>query len=137
MARTLPSLAAAIVLLASPAFAESPETASQTAIAGQIAAFQAEDGDLAYSYAAPSVRRFFPNQNAFMNMVRSGYQPVYDPSGYSFGRFAESNGQLFQEVLVTGPKGKDWVALYTLEVQDDGSVLITGCRLVADNSRSI
>ena len=137
MARTLPSLVAAVALLAVPAFADSPEDASRTAIAGQIAAFQAEDGDTAYSYAAPSVRRFFPNKNAFMNMVRSGYEPVYDPTGYSFGRFAERNGQLYQEVLITGPKGKDWVALYTLEMQDDGSVLITGCRLVADDTRSI
>ena len=131
-------LLAAALGVATPALAESSNlSAAQQAIAGQIAAFKAKDGAKAYSYAAPNVKRFFPSTDAFMSMVRSGYQPVFDPQDYSFGRVNEADGTIYQEVYVTGPRGKDWVALYTLEVQGDGTWLITSCRIAEHNATSI
>ena len=123
--------------LATPAVAQSTETLSHDAIAGQIEAFRAENGELAYSYAAPRVKRFFPSSSAFMAMVRHGYMPVYAPQSYSFGRHGERNGTLFQEVLITGPEGKEWAALYTLEEQGDGTVLITSVRLLRSGLKAI
>ena len=120
-----------------PAAAQSPEASSHSAIAGQIEAFRAQDGERAYSYAAPGVKRFFRNPNAFMSMVRSGYKPVYAPRDYTFGRFGERDGQVLQEVLITGPEGKEWAALYTLEAQDDGSMLITSVRLAPSSAEAI
>ena len=46
---------------------------------GAAKAFQAGDGELAYSYAAPNVKRIFPTVETFMGMVESGYQPVRKP----------------------------------------------------------
>ena len=139
MAKTLPALALALTVLSAPAFAQSVDTqsASRTVISSQIDAFRAEDGARAYSFAAPNVKRFVRTPEAFMGMVRKGYEPVYNPRSYTFGRFLARDSQLFQEVLITGPKGKEWVALYTLQVQADGSVLITSCRLAAHDARSI
>ena len=134
--------AAAALLVAAPlavstATAQSPEALSHSAIAGQIEAFRARDGERAYSYAAPGVKRFFRSPSAFMTMVQNGYKPVYAPRDYAFGRFGEKNGQVLQEVLITGPEGKEWAALYTLEAQDDGSMLITSVRLVRAEAAAI
>ena len=134
MVKLLPStIAAAFLAFASPAVADDANTATDTqrVIASQIAAFKANDGATAYSHAAPNVQRFFPNTEAFMSMVRSGYKPVYNPRNYTFGRFNSRDGKLFQEVLITGPQGKEWIALYTLERQADGSLKITSCQLAA------
>ena len=139
MRKGILSLVSALVVFgATSAYAEGRhESAAQQTISGQIAAFKAQDGAKAFSYAAPNVKRFFPTTDAFMRMVKSGYQPVYNPRQFSFGRYGEKGGSIFQEVLVTGPAGKEWVALYTLEVQADGSLLITSCRLAKHDALSI
>jgi hypothetical protein len=99
-------------------------------IEGQIDAFRRDDAAAAYSFAAPAIRRLFPNAELFMEMVRRGYQPVYRPQGVVFGSLRESEGALLQEVRLVGPDSQDYLAVYTLERQPDGSLSITGCRVV-------
>lgn len=128
-------LAASLLALAPlvPAIAENlndgDSAAIQSVIESQIQAFRADDGEAAYSYAAPSIKRMFPSPDIFMSMVRQGYQPVYRPRSYAFSPTREVNGVIFQEVAVIGPKGQPWTALYTLERQSDGMWKITGCQL--------
>jgi hypothetical protein len=111
--------------------------AAQGSIDGQLKAFQAGDGAAAYSFAAPNVKRIFPTVDVFMGMVASGYQPVHKPRSYSFGKAEEmSPTSIAQQVLLVGPDGKDYEALYTLELQPDGKYLITGVSLRASNSLS-
>ena len=131
------ALFVAAPLAVSTAAAQSTETLSHQTIAGQIEAFRARDGERAYSYAAPGVKRYFRSPSAFMTMVQRGYKPVYAPRDYAFGRFGEKDGQVIQEVLITGPEGKEWAALYTLEEQGDGSMLITSVRLVRAQAAAI
>ncbi len=65
-----------------------------------------------------------------MGMVTRGYQPVWKPQAYRFGKSAEiDDRQIAQQVLVTGPDGKEYEAVYTLRRQDDGSYKINGVRL--------
>src|SRR5215212_3591118 len=54
-------------------------------ISDQIAAFKANNGERALSFAAPSIRTAFPTADVFMAMVRGGYAPVYRPSQVTFG----------------------------------------------------
>ena len=125
-------LAAAAVLLAAPAMAQTQDeiTAAQSAIAGQMEAFLADDGAAAYSYAAPNIRRLFPTVDGFKGMVDSGYQPVRRPSSYAFGKSIPlGTGDFLQEVLITGPDGKGWRALYRMQLQPDGSWKIAGVSL--------
>ncbi len=128
-------IAASVLVFAPlfPAFAENlgdgDSAAIQSVIEGQIQAFRADDGEAAYSYAAPSIKRMFPNPDIFMSMVRQGYQPVFRPRSYAFSPTREVNGVILQEVAVIGPKGQPWTALYTLERQADGMWKITGCQL--------
>ena len=68
-------------------------------------------------------------------MVTSGYQPVYKPRNYAFGKVRElSTTSIVQQVLVVGPDGRDYEAIYTLEMQPDGNFRITGVSLRASNS---
>ena len=124
--------------LALPALSGEAEVRSaQSAIDGQLRALLADDGEAAYRFAAPNVKRIFPTVDAFMGMVTNGYAPVRRPKAYAFGKVQETSPtSIIQQVLIVGPDGKDYEAVYTLELQPDGSHLITGCSLRASNSVS-
>jgi hypothetical protein len=132
------ALLAAFMLVQGVAYAGDAEIkAAQGAIAAQMKAFQAGDGELAYSYAAPSIKRIFPSVDIFMGMVESAYQPVRNPRSFSFGKVQEMGAtSIVQQVLLTGPDGKEYEAIYTLELQPDGAYRITGVSLKASNALS-
>jgi len=126
-------------LVAGQALAGDAEVKSaQATIEAQLKAFQADDAAGAYALAAPSIKRIFPTVEAFMSMVESGYMPVRRPRSYSFGKSQEMGpAAIAQQVLLVGPDGKDYEAVYTLELQPDGNYRITGCSLSASNALSI
>ena len=126
------------LIFSTAAFAGDAEIkAAQGTIEAQLKAFQAGDGELAYSYAAPNIKRIFPTVEIFMGMVESGYQPVRNPSNFSFGKVQETSAtSIVQQVVILGPDGKDYEAIYTLELQPDGTYRITGVSLKASNSLS-
>lgn len=106
-------------------------------ISNQIDAFRRDDGAAAYSYASPTIQGLFPSVDRFMAMVRSGYQPVYRPRSVTFGPTVETPRGPEQRVFVTGPDGRNWVAVYSLQKQPDGSWRINGCVLIEDTGESI
>jgi hypothetical protein len=99
-------------------------------IEGQIAAFRREDGAAAFAYASPGIQSRFGDVETFMDMVRTGYAPVYHPREVEFRRLQVHDGLPIQEVLVVGPDGQPVTALYFMERQPDGSWRISGCTLV-------
>ncbi len=125
-------------LLLGSAFAGDAEIKSaQSTIDAQLKAFSRGDNAAAYGYAAPSIQRIFPTVDSFMSMVTGAYQPVYKPRSYSFGKVEEMGAsQIIQQVLVVGPDGKDYEAVYTLELQPDGQYKIVGVSLRASNTLS-
>lgn len=138
MRRMILSLAAMFLLAAPMARAGDAEVkAAQSVIESQLQAFRDDDAARAYSYAAPSIKRIFPTKEAFMSMVTNGYPPVHRAQSHAFGKVEETGASsIMQQVLIVGPDGKDYEAVYTLERQPDGSYLITGCSLRASNSLS-
>ncbi len=125
------ALVAATLLLLTPARADDA-AAAQSVIESQIQAFLADDMSTAYSFAAPSIKRMYPDESRFFDMVKRGYQPVYRPGNFAFGRskLAPDGSGLIQEVLIQGPDGQDWTALYSLERQPDGSFKINGVQMI-------
>ncbi len=138
----MPRLNTALVFLAglamAPAAAGEAEIAgARGAIDGQLKAFLADDGSGAYAFAAPNITRMFPTVEAFMGMVEGTYMPVRRPQNYAFGKSQElSATSIIQQVLLVGPDGKNYEAVYTLELQPDGIWRITGCSLRASNALS-
>ncbi|MFN4142503.1 DUF4864 domain-containing protein [Aestuariivirga sp.] len=125
------SLLALVLLLAPPARADtlSPQDKAAFAevITGQIEAFRADDGPRAYAFAAPSIKRIFPDPELFMKMVRNGYMPVYRPQSFRFGDATfGASGRPTQRVSLVGPDGLSYEAIYTMERQPDGTWLING-----------
>lgn len=114
----------------SAAQAEEPIDTAQGIIQNQIDAFLNDDAKTAYSFASPSIRGKFATEEAFFDMVKKGYAPVYRPGNFAFGRSKVTGEMVVQEVLISGPDGKDWTALYQLLKQPDGSYKINGVHIV-------
>lgn len=126
----VPALLATLLLAAPAAAGEAEVKSAQSSIEAQINAFLKGDNAAAYSYAAPNIKRIFPDVDRFMGMVQNGYQPVWKPRNYAFGKVEEiSPSSIVQQVLLVGPDGKDYEAIYTLELQEDGTFRITGVSL--------
>jgi uncharacterized protein DUF4864 len=62
--------------------------------------------------------------------VQRSYAPVYRHKSFEFGAARVSEGRIAQQVHIIDADGMPWEALYTLELQPDGSVKITGCVLL-------
>ena len=122
-------LLAFLIGLASPARAADDVAAAQKVIRSQVEAFGRDDAATAYSYAAPAIQEIFP-QDVFMTMVRGSYAPVYRHRRFEFGEARVSDGRIAQRVRIVDAEGVPWEALYTLELQPDGSVRISGCTLL-------
>ena len=120
------------LLIAMPgaAMADEPLDTGQSIIRKQIAAFLNDDAATAYSFASPAIQGKFVNQDMFFEMVKRAYQPVYRPGNFAFGRSKVSDSEIVQEVVIRGPDGKDWTALYQLTKQPDGSWKINAVRMM-------
>jgi hypothetical protein len=108
---------------------DTDRAAVQSVIEDQMAAFMRNDEATAYGFAAPEIKRIFPDSATFMDMVRTQYSPVFRPRYVEFGRAVGSSDTIVQPVFVVGEDGQSVVALYTLERNDDSAWLITGCVL--------
>ena len=128
--RALFLLAILLLSLAAPARAADDVAAAQGVIRSQVEAFSRDDAAAAYSYAAPAIQEIFPQADIFMSMVRNSYAPVYRHKSFDFGEARVSDGTIVQRVHIVDADGIAWEALYTLELQPDGSVKITGCVLL-------
>ncbi|QDP24240.1 DUF4864 domain-containing protein [Bradyrhizobium cosmicum] len=105
-------------------------TAAQGVIRAQEQAFARDDAAGAYSHAAPAIREIFPAPDIFMSMVQNGYAPVYRHKSFEFGDSKSEGGSISQHVHIVDANGEAWEALYTLELQPNGSYKITGCSLL-------
>ncbi len=102
---------------------------AQAVIDGQIKAFRAGENVEAFSYAAPNLQVMFRNHQNFIAMVKRGYGAIYEAQSWTFGRNRMEDGTLYQEMLITGPKGRGWGALYSLRQEADGTWRIHGVQL--------
>ena len=100
-------------------------------IQSQVDAFRRDDGEAAFGYASPGIRRLFGTADTFMDMVRQGYQPVYRPRVFDFREIVSLHGQITQKVHVVGPDGRPVTAFYPMTQLPDGSWRIDGCYLQA------
>lgn len=96
----------------------------------QIEAFRQDDGALAFSLASPNIQRKFGTAETFMRMVAEGYQPVYRPRSLKFLELIERDGTIVQRVMVEGPDGRLYLALYPMVLLEDGTWRIDGCYLL-------
>jgi hypothetical protein len=135
MRTALAALACLTLLVGEPARADNAtdERTVETIIREQIAAFGNDDGERAFSYAAPDIRKRFGDPVSFMAMVRKSYAAVYRPKSLNFLQpswpAGPEEGVILQAVELTDASGGFWVATYQVERQDNGEWRIVGCAL--------
>lgn len=93
----------AIVLFGQPVEAEEPGV--ENVIRSQMQAFQADDMDMAFGFAADGIKRVFGSSERFGQMVRQGYPMVYRPGDVRFLELRELGGETWQKVLVRDQSG--------------------------------
>ncbi|MGB7285325.1 MAG: DUF4864 domain-containing protein [Salaquimonas sp.] len=103
--------------------------ATQSVVRDQLNAFKAGDHNRAYSHAAPNITNYFTTVDRFIGMVKGGYSAIYLSDSFVMGRNTIINDDIYQEVIITDPQGKQWQAVYTLRQQADGSWKITGVKM--------
>src|SRR6195952_5216553 len=128
--RALILLATFFIAFTAPACAADDVATAQNVIRSQEQAFSRDDPAAAYSYAAPAIQGTFPDAETFMAMVRNNYAPVWRHKSFEFGEARVADGKIAQRVHILDAEGVPWEALYTLELQPDGTLKITGCMLL-------
>lgn len=112
------------------ALPDSDRAAIREVIERQLQAFQRDDGAAAFSYAAPGIQSKFASPEAFMEMVRGGYQAVYRPRAVQFKDIVSLEGTPAQRLMVIGPDGVPMIAVYPMRRMLDGTWRIDGCVLM-------
>ncbi|MEH6468613.1 MAG: DUF4864 domain-containing protein [Porticoccus sp.] len=118
-------LFSAISVFATEEVDEVDVRAVRLVIDSQISAFKSGDHQSAYAFAAANVKQAFPSVEIFIDMVRRGYMPLYQPESYFFGRNMLSEGEVYQELIVTDANRQLWQIIYTLVQQEDKSWKVT------------
>ena len=96
----------AVLLIAGPASGGPEHELRRNVIAvikSQIAAFQRDDRDMAFSYASPEVQSQFGTADAFLARFAATYKPVYRPKSVIFLNLAFSRGRLVQGCCYKAP----------------------------------
>ena len=109
----------------------------QSVVRAQLAAFAVDDGERAFSFAAPELRQMFGTSALFMRMVRASYPVVYRPASVTFLQPKPDQDVVLQPVQMTDAKGASWLAMYRVQRQADKTWRIAGCILVPNQSRTV
>jgi hypothetical protein len=121
-------------LLLTPSAGAEPSADAKAAIvsviSSQIDAFRRDDGAEAFGYASPNIQAKFETPSGFMRMVVEGYFPVYRPKSVRFLDLVRQDELLIQRVLVEGPDGAFYLALYPMVQMHDGTWRVDGCYLL-------
>jgi hypothetical protein len=135
------ALALVLLLLTPGTLRAEPNAADKAAfqqiIGAQISAFRADDGAKAFGFASPDLQAKFGSPGVFMDMVKSGYAPVYRPRSVEFRAVIDHDIGPEQQVFVIGPDGRGYLAHYMFERQPDGSWRISGCYLERAQDESV
>ena len=105
-------------------------------VTSQRQALVAGDSERAFAFATPALRRQYGSAEAFMRMVRSGYQALVDARYVELLEGAVIDGSTIQPLRLVMPDGTVLVALYTMERQRDGGWRIAGCTIAPSTVKS-
>ena len=110
----------------------------QQVVRAQLAAFAADDGERAFSFAAPALRQMFGTSAVFMQMVRNSYPVVYRAASVTFLQpKPDDDDAILQPVIMNDTTGASWLAMYRLQRQADKSWRISGCVLAPHSGRTV
>lgn len=130
MTRLVAAVLAAGLLFSSSARAEdlAGTDGARSVIEQQLEAFDAQDVERAFGFAAPSIKEMFGTPENFGAMVKRGYPMIWDPASTEFLEATRSESGIKQYLRVQARDGRSYIAEYLL-VQIDGEWRIAGVRI--------
>lgn len=114
------AMAGAPLLTQAPAPAPTPAPAApvnnpiQAVIQNQITAFQADNFEAAFSYAAPNIQRAFGNSRRFAQMIVNSFPMVWRPAEVRYLKLTRSGPYALQRVMVTDQQNTLHILVYQL-----------------------
>lgn len=115
------ALFAAMFLMLSVTTAQAQDSADiRQIIEDQIAAFQADDFDRAFSYASPDIKRLFGTPDRFGTMVQDGYPMVYRPADVTMLEQSQTPAGVVQRVMIRDVQGRLHFLAYQMVPEGDG-----------------
>ena len=111
-------------------------TKTQDIIESQIQAFQNKNAELAYSFASPMIKLRFNNPQEFMSMVKSYYEPVYNPKQYYFIDSKYFEGSIYHQLQIISQSNMSYLATYSL-IKNENEWKISGCSVMPMKQESI
>ena len=112
-------IALALMLAGAPLRAQAdPGAEIAGVIEDQLAAFQREDLDRAFSHASPGIQRIFRDPQNFGRMVREGYPMVWRPRTYEMRDLQPIGEGFVQTVMFEDAAGRFWLADYEMRLID-------------------
>lgn len=114
------AMAGAPLLTQAPAPAPIPAPAApannpiQAVIQNQITAFQADNFEAAFSYAAPNIQRAFGNSRRFAQMIVNSFPMVWRPAEVRYLKLTRSGPYALQRVMVTDQQNTLHILVYQL-----------------------
>jgi hypothetical protein len=111
-------------------------TITQDIIESQIQAFQNKNAELAYSFTSPMIKLRFNNPQEFMSMVKSFYEPVYNPKQYYFINSKYFEGSIYHQLQIISQSNMSYLATYSL-IRDENEWKISGCSVMPMMQESI
>jgi hypothetical protein len=111
--------------------------AIQEVIRAQFDAFKRDDAEAAFRLASPKIQAMSGSPEAFLEMVRNDYAPVYRSRAIFFQDVSIMDGVPAQRVLVMDARGTPYLAVYPMTRLKDGSWRIDGCMLSARDAQML
>ncbi len=113
------AMAGAPLLTQAPTPAPTPAPAPvnnpiQAVIQNQISAFQADNFEAAFSYAAPNIQRAFGNSRRFAKMIVNSFPMVWRPAEVRYLKLTRSGPYALQRVMVTDQQNTLHLLVYQL-----------------------
>ncbi|MEO0868654.1 MAG: DUF4864 domain-containing protein [Cyanobacteria bacterium J06642_11] len=106
------------------------ECAIRSVVERQLQAFQDNDATTAFSLASPDLRKQLRQPHAFMEMVRTHYQPVYNPRAVIFEGIVYIQQRPTLQMMLMSQGGNLVRALYMMQCQADFTWCVAGCQLL-------
>ena len=112
--------ALSISAAAAPATAQSVEDASaiEGVIMSQVEAMGADNWELAFTFASPTIQGIFRDPYNFSQMVQRGYPMVWKPRQVTAGALTNTPQGLVQTMLFEDQQGRIYIADYQMQMID-------------------
>lgn len=103
----------------------------RSSIRGHMQALSQRDAAGVYDSLTPAIKDYYKNSKAFLAYLTTQLKPLANAKNFAFTSIEREATDAIQEVVLTGAKGREWIARFKLQRQPDGRWAIMQCLIEA------